>query len=350
MNKRIKKIAIMLVVAVCLIAVTFAIRLLTKKKPLPCVSTDGSVTLSGEYFGTVMSITLHGERNREVMSLIEECYAEVARLEKIFSAKLPDSELTRINELAFHKEIAVSDEMYEVLKAGLEYYNRTEGALDISIGNMINLWGIGTDNEGIPAKDELDELTGIKGCRYIVLDEEKRVHFEDPRVRIDLGAIAKGYAADRVKALVNERMPEAYGILNFGGNIVTIGSKAGDNWTVGITNPFDVGQVYATIKVKDKCVVTSGNYERYFERDGVRYHHILDANTGYPAQSGIVSATIIGENSMLCDALSTATYVLGTEKALSLIEGIDGVEAVFIKADGKAVLTSGVGRLMYTLR
>jgi thiamine biosynthesis lipoprotein len=141
-----------------------------------------------------------------------------------------------------------------------------------------------------------------------------------------------------------------YGILDFGGNIMTIGTKAdGSLWNIGITNPLDTTEVYAAVSVNDKCVVTSGNYERYFIEDGVRYHHILNPFTGYPAESGIISSTIIGDNSTQCDALSTACYIMGVDKALELIEKTDGVEAVFIDNDGEVHTSSGIEKYSFRI-
>lgn len=305
-----------------------------------------------EHFGTIMTITLYGYNSKELETIISNGFEEIDRLENIFSAKIENSELSKLNANAFNQEIKVSDELYQVLEETVKYYELSDGALDVTIGKLISMWGIGTDNERVPKATELADYAGIRGCQYIVMDDAKKtVKFTDKRVQIDLGAIAKGYAADVVKKLINDADSDIYGMLDFGGNIMTIGSKAeGKPWVIGITNPFSVGSAYATINIIDKSVVTSGNYERYFEKDGVRYHHILDPFTGAPSKSGIVSATIIGDNSMQCDALSTATFIMGVDNAIKLIDSIDGVEAMFIDDGGKVYKSNGIDKYNLSIR
>lgn len=160
---------------------------------------------------------------------------------------------------------------------------------------------------------------------------------------IDLGAIAKGYAGDEVKRiLTNNGIDTAF--VNLGGNVVTIGTKLdGSPWRIGIQNPLDErGSHLAIIEIKDRAVVTSGNYERYFIEDGKKYHHIMNPKTGYPAEEGIISSTIVSDSSIDADALSTSLYVMGLEKGLSLIEKMENVEAVIITDDNKVYITAGL--------
>lgn len=317
---------------------------LTKKE-------DVKVSKSQMCFGTVMTITLFGEE-KETTSLIDEAFEELKRLEMIFSAKKEDSELYRLNETAFNNPVVVSTELYEVIDKALIYNEKSCGALDVSIGNIVLLWAIGTDDERIPSDEELAELVDMDGCSYICMDDSKKsVEYKDARVRLDLGAIAKGYAADAIKAFILEKNENAYGILNFGGNIMTIGEKKnGSDWNIAITNPVEPEGTFATIGIKDKCVVTSGNYERYFERDGVRYHHIIDAKTGYPARSGVLSVSVIGDSSVDCDALSTACFVLGVDEGLRLIESLDGFEAVFVDENMETHMSDGMDKYNFTER
>lgn len=176
------------------------------------------------------------------------------------------------------------------------------------------------------------------------LDEEKRtIRFLNPNIQLDFGATAKGFAADEIKNMLVEEYGITCGIINLGGNIITIGAKYdGQPWGIGITDPNDTTRAVSTEYLTNATAVTSGNYERYFIEDGVRYHHILDPKTGYSANNGLISTTIITENSMLADALSTATYVMGLEKAYAYIESLDDVEAIFITDDGTVVKTSGI--------
>lgn len=306
----------------------------------------------GEYFGTVLTITLYGADERQLNQIIEGAFQECAGMEKIFSAKLPDSELSVVNREAFREETVVSEELGRVISQALFYNELTEGSLDVSIGKLISLWGIGTESQRIPDTAEINAYAGMDGCQYILWNSEKStIQYKNENVQLDLGAIAKGYAANQIKQYILSRNSDVYGIIDFGGNIVTIGCKQdGSAWNIGITDPQNPSRVYASVSVKDMCIVTSGNYERYFEQDGVRYHHILDPDTGYPAKNGIISSTIIGADSMQCDALSTACFILGVPKALNLIEGIEGVEAVFIDDDGKFHCTAGMSQYNFTKR
>ena len=311
-----------------------------------------SISLSELHFDTVMTITLYGSDETELSSIIEDAYTEVDRLETIFSAQLEYSELYDINEriAAGETTFILSDELTEVIKYALEINELSNGALDITIGNLIDLWGIGTDHEQLPDASEISEALSYTGCQYLSLNEDDNMlTVSSSNVKLDLGAIAKGYAADLIKSLILSEDSSVVGILDFGGNIMTIGKRVdGSKWKVGITDPLDTTSVYGGVSVSDYCVVTSGNYERYFEIDGVRYHHILDSYTGYPANKGIISSTIIGASSVECDALSTACYCLGIDDALKLINSIDGVECVLIDDEGNYHTSDGIAEFNFT--
>jgi thiamine biosynthesis lipoprotein len=326
-KKKIAAISLVLV-AVLLMGVFYSI----KQKKVTVMP----YSVTREYFGTVMTITLYGADEKQMLAVIERAFEECARLENIFSAKLPDSELSRLNTSAYQHPSEVSEELFYVISTALSYNELSGGCFDISMGKLIKLWGIGTQQERVPSQEELEPYAGVDGCQYIVLDEaNKTIMYTKEDVELDLGGIAKGYAADRIKEYILENRRDAYGILDFGGNIMTVGQKPENAlWNIGITNPLEPSDVCAVVSGTDLCVVTSGNYERYFIQDGVRYHHILDPATGYPAERGIISATIIGTNSTRCDALSTACYIMGIDAALDLINSMEGVEAVFIDDNG----------------
>ena len=311
-----------------------------------------SASLTELHFDTIMSISLYGSDKNELLDIINEAYDELDRLEAIFSAQLETSELYEINEKIESGETSfvISSELANVIDYALLVNEESDGALDITIGNLINLWGIGTDHEKLPSEAEINAALEGTGCQYLSLNKETNtLTVSSKNVQIDLGAIAKGYAADLVKELILSKDSEVVGILDFGGNIMTIGSKTdASDWKIGITDPLDATSVYGGVSVSDLCVVTSGNYERYFEENGVRYHHILDASTGYPADKGIISSSIIGASSIECDALSTACYCLGVEDALALINTIDGVECVLIDNEGNYYTSSGIDNYNFT--
>lgn len=293
-----------------------------------------------EILGTIITGKVYGENAEEGL---EAAFERAKEIEDIMSAKEESSELSMVNREAFQKEVQISEELYKVIEKAVYYAKLTDGKFDPTIGKLIDLWGIGTEHEKVPKENEIVPLIGLKDYEQIVLNEEKHtVHFLTDTVQLDLGGIAKGYAADEMKEILTDAYGIESGILSLGGNVMAIGNKPeGEQWVVGIVDPLNTSAMIGTLSEKDKTVVTSGNYERYFIKDDVRYHHILNPATGYPAENGIISSTIITECSMDADALSTATYIMGVEDALELIGKMDGVEAVFVKEDGSVVTTDG---------
>ena len=288
---------------------------------------------------TVVTITLYGEQAQEG---VNAAFQKAKDLEKILSSQNEKSELHQVNQSAYDHEVEVSDTLFTVAQRSLQYCKETDGALDCTIGKINDLWAFGTGNAKLPDEEEITPLLVDKGYEQVQLDEEKRtIRFLNPNIQLDFGATAKGFAADEIKNMLVEEYGITCGIINLGGNIITIGAKYdGQPWGIGITDPNDTTRAVSTEYLTNATAVTSGNYERYFIEDGVRYHHILDPKTGYSANNGLISTTIITENSMLADALSTAT--MGLEKAYAYIESLDDVEAIFITDDGTVVKTSGI--------
>lgn len=294
-----------------------------------------------EIIGTVISGTIYGENSKEALC---EAFERAEYIEKIMSVKIQDSEISNLNNTAFNNEVKVSNELFYVLEKAMYYSKLTEGAFDFTIGGLIDLWAIGTENAKVPKHEEIINLLELDNYKNIQINSEnKTVKFLKDTVKIDLGAIAKGYVADEMKKVICEKYNIHSGILNLGGNVIAIGKKNNNSlWKVGICNPINNSYVIATLESSDETVVTSGNYERYFIENGMKYHHILDPNTGYPANSGLISTTIVTESSIDADALSTATYVLGLDKSKELVESIDNVEGVFITEDMVIDMTSGI--------
>lgn len=290
---------------------------------------------------TVVTITLYGEQAQEG---VNAAFQKAKDLEKILSSQDEKSELYQVNQSAYDHEVEVSDTLFTVAQRSLQYCKETDGALDCTIGKINDLWAFGTGNARLPDEEEITSLLVDKGYEQVELNEEKHtIRFLNPNIQLDFGATAKGFAADEIKNMLVEEYGITCGIINLGGNIITIGAKYdGQPWGIGITDPNDTTRAVSTEYLTNATAVTSGNYERYFIEDGVRYHHILDPKTGYSANNGLISTTIITENSMLADALSTATYVMGLKKAYANIESLDDVEAIFITDDGTVVKTSGI--------
>lgn len=283
-------------------------------------------------FDTLITAKIYGNNKEKLEAALENSFTLLEKVEQTASAQNPESELYRLNETAYNSPVTVSDMLFELIETGLEWSEKTNGALDITIGKLVDLWGIGTENQRVPSDEEIQSVLAEKGFEKVKLDRDnKTVMFTDKNIKLNLGAIAKGYAGELLReSLVQSGIAE--GTLNLGGNIVTIGLKNGsEKWKIGVTDPNspDTG-IIATLSVGQAAVVTSGDYERYFEQNGVRYCHIFDGKTGWPAQSGLKSVTIICGNSFTADCLSTACFVLGKESAEELINDLDSVSAVFV--------------------
>lgn len=298
-----------------------------------------------ELMGTSIMVRAYGAH---AQAGVEAAFARAEELEKVFSNTLADSEVCSVNKAAklaaeTGEGTVVSDDFYTVLKTALEYSELSDGALDCTMGDLIDLWGIGTDHAAVPEDTEIQTLLRPNGWQDVTLDAEaKTVSFATDAVTLHLGAIAKGYISDEMKTVLqNEGVESA--LMSLGGNIMTLGAKPdGSSWSVAITNPFAPDSVIASVSIVDQAAITSGNYEKYFEEDGKRYHHILDPKTGAPAESDVVSTTILASSGIDCDALSTATYIMGAEDGMALINALDGVEAIFVNTDGEIVTSDHI--------
>lgn len=290
-----------------------------------------SLTMTGTYFDTVVQIEVWGA-DQEIM---EHCRQMCEDYEQMLSATIETSEISRINN-AGGEPVEVSDETAGLIEEGIKYGDISDGQFDITIASATDLWNF-TDNEEkiLPDPDELAEaVTHID--YHCIKVEGNTVTLTDPEARIDLGGIAKGYIADRLKEYLKDEGIE-HALIDLGGNMLTLGRRYdGNDFRIGIQKPFaDTGTAMAVVSVNDKSVVTSGDYERYFEKDGVIYHHILDPDTGYPVQNDLDQVTIISDQSVDGDALSTTCFAMGLEDGLELIRSLDSIEAVFVTKDGE---------------
>jgi len=220
------------------------------------------------------------------------------------------------------------------------------------VGPLVKLWGIGTEHARVPSKAEISKILPLVDYRQIELDEKNNsVFLKRPGMSIELGGIAKGYAADEAVKVLRQNGVK-HGTVDLGGNIIVIGTKPdGKLWKIGIQNPFfkTRGSIVATVEVADKTLVTSGPYERYIEKDGKIYHHILDTRTGFPVENELMSVTIIAESSIDADALSTTVFAMGLEEGMDFVESIENIDAIFITKDYKVYTTSGVENLNFKI-
>lgn len=306
-----------------------------------CKSNTAPVEKETYMMGTVVQLKIYGTNAEKATEL---ALKRISDIENKMSVNIVTSEITKLNSKAGVSEQKLSLDTYSVIDKSIQYSKLSGGALDATIEPIVKLWGIGTDKERVPLKEEIQEKLKLVNYNDIILDSKNStVKLRRTGQAIDLGAIAKGYTADEIKkVLIASKISSA--LINLGGNVFAVGSKTdGTSWNIGLQNPLDTrGQYIGTISVTDKSVVTSGNYERFFIVNGKRYHHIFDPKTGYPSEAGLISTTIVSDKSIDGDALSTSTYILGLSKGLKLVESIKGVEAIFITSDKKVYVTEGL--------
>lgn len=291
---------------------------------------------------TVMTLTAYGPHREQGLDLAQ---AEIENLNSLLSTGLPGSEISRLNQAG---AASLSQEPLALLEQALELYDSTGGLFDPTVYPLVKLWGFYDKSYHVPTAAELGDLLPLVGA--------DRIRIEGSRVtlgtgqQIDLGGIGKGYASQRACEILKQAGVES-ALLSLGGNIQCIGTKPdGSPWNIGIRDPFgDESALYAAVKVEDQAVITSGGYERFFEdpETGKIYRHILDPRTGYPAQSGLSSVSIITNDGALGDGLSTALYIMGLEQATEYWRShADSFEAILISDNGTLYATSGLkGRI-----
>lgn len=278
-------------------------------------------TKQGFFFDTVVSISL----DKKDIDKAENTFALCSELEDIFSRTKEESELWKLNN---GELTTLSPELLEVLRFSLSVSKMSDGAFDVTVAPLSDLWNV-KERTVPPSGEEISEALSGVGYENISLSP-----LNTQKVIIDLGGIAKGYAADKIiEALKKDSVENA--IVDLGGNVALLGE-----YSVGITDPFNPENLYAKIKLKDKSAVTSGAYQRYFDYEGKRYHHIIDPHTGECAASGLASVTVISSSSMEADALSTAIFVLGKD-GISLCDKFPGTDALLITTDGEIITTDG---------
>ena len=306
--------------------------------------TPTAVSDSQWLMGTLVEMRVFGSQ-----SAMRGAFKRIEEVDHAMSRTHPDSYIYAINASAGESWVKVDQDTFHVIQASIEYAALTQGLFEPSIGPLVELWAIGTPRASLPSAEAVEERKQLINYHDIQLDVEKRqVKLGAAGMGIDLGAIAKGYGADAAAAFLrNQGVKSAF--LNLGGNVYVLGAKPdGTPWRIGIQNPeAPRGTHMAVLEVEDTSIVTSGPYERYFIEDGIRYHHILDPVSGYPAESGLASVTIVSPSSTAADALATGVFILGMEKGLELLENLDNVEGILVGDNRQVYVTSGLkGRLL----
>jgi thiamine biosynthesis lipoprotein len=297
-------------------------------------------TQSELLLGTSCKITIYDNPSEAVFT---QSFDRIEDIENKMSINIADSEVSLINKNAGIKPVVVSSDTFTVIKEALEVAALSNGAFDPTVGPLVASWNIGDDDARVPPQEEIDTLLPLIDYKMVTLNEEESsVYLEKEGMMLDLGGIAKGYAADEVaKILLAHNVEKA--IINLGGNVLTVGTRVdGTKWRIGVQNPeADRGGYVMIVNLEDQALVTSGPYERFLIVDGITYHHILDTTNGYPIVTDLTSASIIASNSFIADALSTAVYSLGLEKGLDLINSIDDVEALIMDKDHNIYISKG---------
>lgn len=289
--------------------------------------------------GTRIVVELWATDKTEGNAAIEAVLAEMRRVDEAMSTYKPTSELSIVNARAAQEPIKISRELFDLLATALDYSRITDGAFDITYASV----GYMYDFRKHVRPDEKQIVAALPGINYrhIELDENNRtVHFARPGVRMDLGGIGKGHAVDRGIAILQARGID-HALVTAGGDSRIIGDRFGQPWVVGIRHPDRKNEVIARIPLEDAALSTSGDYERYFDENGVRYHHIIDPKTGHSA-SKVRSATIIGPTATRTDGLSKTAFVLGPEKAIEIYNRLDDIDAVLVTPEGKVLYTKGL--------
>jgi FAD:protein FMN transferase len=292
--------------------------------------------------GTEVIVKVIGNDRPVMNRAVEDAFAEISRLERLMSNFMPASELSRINQQAGKAPVTVDPELFSVIRQSLMFSKLTDGTFDISFASVGKLWDF---RAGIvPPADAIKKQLPFVDYRKIRLNEkDSSVFLPDSRMEIGLGGIGKGYAVDRAMAvLTGEGIHDA--IVMAGGDMLIKGKKGKELWRVGLRDPDDRNRILAVLPLEDRAVSTSGDYERFFIKDGVRYHHIIDTRTGYPARL-CRSVTLVAKDATTTDGLTKGVFILGPERGMALIERIPGVEGIIVDAGGRMHLSSGLASL-----
>ena len=300
-----------------------------------CSAESSPEPVQGTFFAmdTMMDFTIYGESG-----LINQSESLIASLESLVSVTDTGSELYAINQTGSG---TLTGKASSLMEQALEICRRTDGALDLSIYPIVRAWGFTTGSYQVPDEEAIQSLLPLVDYTQIQYDAATGVVTLPEGMEIDLGSVAKGYAGQLAAQMLRNSGVES-ALLNLGGNVQTVGAKPdGSPWQIGIKDP-QGEDAMMVLSVEDQAVVTSGGYERYFEQDGQTYWHIMDPSTGHPADSGLISVTIVGDEGVVCDGLSTALFVMGLEKAADLWAQSGDFEAVFVTASGEVYITEGL--------
>lgn len=333
--------------AICAVSITFFVSCNNTNGKSSKQADDQPYEQTNTMMDTVITLKAYGPNAK---AAVDESFKKVNELDKLASATISTSDVSKINAAAGNGYVKVHPEIIKMIETSIKYSKLSGGAFDITTGPIINLWGIGTDKERLPSDSEIKAKLLLIGYSNISINEsDSSVMLQKPGMAIDLGGLAKGFAADELLKIY-DKYGIKKGLINLGASsIYAIGTNPeGSPWSVGIKHPRndDSNTYLGIIKISNQALSTSGDYERYFIKNGKRYHHIINAATGYPADTGVMSDTIVIDNSvpdknMIADILTTTVFVLGPEKGIQFADNIKGVSCQITTTDNKIYTTKG---------
>lgn len=292
--------------------------------------------------GSPFEITVVAKDTIQGNYFIDKAVAEVKRIENLISDWIPTTQISEVNKNAGINPVKVDDEVFQLVTRANKISKLTNGAFDISYASMDKIWKFDGSMKEIPTKEAIKSSVEKIGYEKIIMnDSAKTIFLEQKGMKLGLGGIGQGYIADKVKTLLQNEGCQS-GIVNVSGDINTWGKQIdGKPWTIGIINPMNKNKVFATFPLEDSAVETSGSYEKFVMFNGIRYSHIIDPRTGYPA-TGIVSVSVFAKQTEIADALATGIFVLGIDVGLDLVNQLKGIECIIVDDKGKIHTSKGI--------
>lgn len=278
----------------------------------------------------------------EADGYIDMAVAEVSRVEHLISDWIPTTPISEVNRNAGIKPVKVPQEVFDLVKRSIRISELTSGAFDISYASMDKIWKFDGSMKTMPSPEEIKQSVAKVGYKNIILDEENSsIFLKNEGMKLGLGGIGQGFIADKIKALLISKGVVA-GIVNISGDINTWGKQLnGEQWKVGIKNPLNKDKIFATFPLEDSAVETSGSYEKYVTFNGIRYSHIIDTRTGYPA-SGVISVSVFAKSTEFADALATGVFVMGVDVGLDLVNQLPGIGCIYVDDKGKIFTSKNI--------
>jgi len=298
---------------------------------------------------TLIQITVYSDDGQRGKEALDKAFAEFERISNLtdrFSKEGKNtalsSDVIRINENAGIKPVQVSADTLKIIQRSLYYAQLSGGSFDITIGPIMDLWGFGKNEQHVPSDEQIKETLALVDYRKVIVDQDNgTVYLQKPGMSLDFGGVAKGYATEAAAKVLRESGIK-HALINAGGNVYALGTKPdGTQWRVGVRDPRNENGLIAVLSVKDTSVVTSGDYERYFEEGGIRYSHLIDPSTGKQARD-LIQTTVVTESSTDADILNKPLFVLGRQRGMSFAGNLQGVGAIFVGADKQVTFTGNL--------